>query len=271
MTDEEYAQIHNPAGLSQIFPLLLLCLEDNVAMRRGVFMAGLSAALLVVPLWGQRGGHGGMAGGGGRGVVVGAPRGGGVYGGGASHGAYGNRVIVTSGRYPSHSGRIRFCFGCNPWRWGWGWSPLASWGWSGGLGWSSAFDSSPQADPTNVYPSPDNTSAIIVDNQQRQIDRLDEEVARLRAERESDAARNSIPQPPPKAQILAKTVILYRNHHIEEIENYAIVGQTLWVFTEQRARKIPIAELDLPATINANDVRGIDFQLPTQQEKQESR
>ena len=233
-------------------------------MRRWVFMAALSAALLVVPLWGQRGGHGGMAGGGGRGAVVGAPRGGGVYGGGASHGAYGNRVIVTSGRYPFHSGRIRFCFGCNPWRWGWGWSgsPWASWGWgwSGGLGWSGAFDSSSaQADPTNVYPSPDNTSAIIADIQQRQIDRLDEEVARLRAERERDAARISAPQP----QIRAETVLVYRNHHTEDIENYAIVGQTLWVFTEQRARKIPIADLDVPATTKANDARGIDFQLPT--------
>ena len=66
-------------------------------------------------------------------------------------------------------------------------------------------------------------------------------------------------------------MILYRNHKIEELENYAIVGQTLWVFTEQRARKVPIAELDLPATINANDLRGIDFQLPRQQQKQGSR
>jgi len=32
------------------------------------------------------------------------------------------------------------------------------------------------------------------------------------------------------------------------VENYAIAGQTLWVFTEQRARKIPLADLDIPAT-----------------------
>jgi hypothetical protein len=198
-----------------------------------------------------------MAGGGGRG----APRGG-TYGGGAYHGPYGHGPYGHPGHFPSHSGRIRFCFGCNPWRWGWGWgwsgSPWASWGW----GWPSAFDSSSQADPASVNPNPDNTNAIIADIQQRQIDRLDDEVARLRAE--SAAARNAVPQPPPKAEPRAKTVILYRNHHTEEIENYAIVGQTLWVFTEQRARKIPIAELDLPATINANDVRGIDFRLPTQ-------
>ena len=221
-------------------------------------MAALSAALLVNPLWGQRGGHGGMAGGGGRGAAMGVPRG--AYGGGASHGAYGNRVIITSGRFPSHSGRIRFCFGCNPWRrgWGWGWSgsPWASWGW----GWPSAFDSSSQADPTNGYPSPDNTNAIIADIQQRQIDRLDDEVARLRAE--SDAARNSASQPTTQAQNRPKTLLVYRSHKVEEIENYAIVGQTLWVFAEQRARKIPLAELDMPATTHANDVRGIDFRLP---------
>lgn len=99
-------------------------------------------------------------------------------------------------------------------------------------------------------------------DQQREIDRLGEEVTRLRAERESEAARNSAPQPTTMAQVRAKTVLVYRNHKVEEIENYAIVGQTLWAFTAQRARKIPIAELDMPATTYANDVRGIDFQLP---------
>jgi len=56
-------------------------------------------------------------------------------------------------------------------------------------------------------------------------------------------------------------VLVFRDHHSEEIQNFAIVGETLWVFTEQRARKIPIAALDVPATTKANDSRGIDFRL----------
>src|SRR6516162_6481519 len=55
-------------------------------MRRWMFMAALSVILLGVPLWGQRGGHSGMAMGGARGgylAHVGAPQG--AYGGGGFH------------------------------------------------------------------------------------------------------------------------------------------------------------------------------------------
>lgn len=233
-------------------------------MRRWIFMAALSATLLVVPLWGQRGGHGGMAGGGVRGGPVGAPRGG-AYGGGAYHGGYGHGAYGHSGHYSYNSGHSRYYYGRYPWGWGYGWYgyPSASWGVYGGVGWSGAYDSDPaQADPAYVYVYPDTTNNYVADAQQREIDRLDEEVARLRAERDSGAGYSKA-QPSAKAQIRAETVLVYRSHHTEEIENYAIVGQTLWVFTEQRARKIPLAELDVPATIKANDARGIDFQLPT--------
>jgi hypothetical protein len=94
--------------------------------------------------------------------------------------------------------------------------------------------------------------------QQQEIDRLNDEVARLRAER---VPANSTPEPP-AAQIRADTVLVFRDRHSEEIGNYAIVGETLWVFTQQRARKIPIAELDIPAMTKANADRGIDFRLP---------
>jgi hypothetical protein len=235
-------------------------------MRRWVFMAALSAALLVVPLWAQRGGHGGMAGGGGRGAPVGVPHGGGAWGGGVFHGGYGHGPYGHPGHYPFYPGNNRFYPWRYPWGWGYGWYgyPWASSGLYGGIGWSGASYSYPvQPDPAYVYPYPDNTSSHVADIQQREIDRLDEEVARLRAERDSDLARNSAPQPPPKAQVRAETVLVYRNHRTEEIENYAIVGKTLWVFTERRSRKIPIADLDVPATAKANDARGIDFQLPT--------
>jgi hypothetical protein len=58
-----------------------------------------------------------------------------------------------------------------------------------------------------------------------------------------------------------KTVLVYRDGHKEEIVNYAIVGDELFDFTSGR-RKIAIAVLDIPATIKANDERGMDFQLP---------
>jgi hypothetical protein len=94
--------------------------------------------------------------------------------------------------------------------------------------------------------------------QQQEIDRLNDEVARLRAE----SALASPAQESPAAQILAETVLVFRDRHSEEIQNYAIAGNTVWVFTQERGRKIPIAELDVPATAKANADRGIDFRLP---------
>ena len=66
-----------------------------------------------------------------------------------------------------------------------------------------------------------------------------------------------------RAQIHAQTVLIYRDGHTEEVENYAIVGKTIWVFNESRAKKIPLTDLNLDATKRDNDDRGIEFVVPT--------
>ena len=57
------------------------------------------------------------------------------------------------------------------------------------------------------------------------------------------------------------TVLVFRDGHREEIANYAIMGSTLFVLSGPRAR-IPVAELDIPATERVNQNRGIDFKVP---------
>ena len=64
------------------------------------------------------------------------------------------------------------------------------------------------------------------------------------------------------------TVLVFRDQHKREIQNYAIVGQTLWNFSPQHAEKIPLADLDLAATVKANDDRGITFKVPAPGEAQ---
>ena len=120
-----------------------------------------------------------------------------------------------------------------------------------------------QSYPNYVYAYPDNSAAYAQDSQvqQEEIDRLNQEVARLREEQAPRQPPSPVPSPP-KAQVHAETVLVFRDRHTEEIQNYAIVGKTLWVFTEQRARKIPVAELDVPATTKANEDRGTDFRWP---------
>ena len=64
------------------------------------------------------------------------------------------------------------------------------------------------------------------------------------------------------------TVLVFRDQHQEQVQNYAIVGQTLWNFTPQRTEKIPLSDLDIPATQKANEGQGVEFRLPASSEGQ---
>jgi hypothetical protein len=59
------------------------------------------------------------------------------------------------------------------------------------------------------------------------------------------------------------TALVFKDGHQLEIENYAVVGQTLYDLTPGHSRKIALADLDLPATQKQNDDRGVTFQLPS--------
>ena len=64
------------------------------------------------------------------------------------------------------------------------------------------------------------------------------------------------------ASIIPATVLVFRDQHKQEIQNYAIIGQTLWSFGPPHTQKIPLADIDLPATIKTNDERGVSFHVP---------
>lgn len=98
----------------------------------------------------------------------------------------------------------------------------------------------------------------------REVDRLRDEVGRLREEQVSrEQARQAALQPRTLVEEKAPTTILvFRDARRSEIQNYAIVGQTLWAFTDQRAHKMPVADLDLEATKNVNEERGVEFRIP---------
>jgi hypothetical protein len=76
------------------------------------------------------------------------------------------------------------------------------------------------------------------------------------------------PHQPERTEAVSPTVLVFRDQHKQEVENYAIVGQTLWNFAPQRTEKIPLSELDIPATTKANEDRGVSFRLPGGQEGQ---
>jgi len=61
------------------------------------------------------------------------------------------------------------------------------------------------------------------------------------------------------------TILVFQDGHQVEIGNYAIVGDTLYNLSAPYvAHKILLAQLDLDATVKANEDRGYEFHLPNQ-------
>ncbi len=79
-----------------------------------------------------------------------------------------------------------------------------------------------------------------------------------------DAASEPVPPAETEEPVTEQpsTVLVFKDGHHSDVVNYAIVGDTLFDFADGRAKKIQLADLDLPATRKANDDRGVDFQIP---------
>jgi hypothetical protein len=65
------------------------------------------------------------------------------------------------------------------------------------------------------------------------------------------------PEPPP-----VPTLLIFKDGRKLELGNYAIVGTTLFDLTPGHSRRVPLADLDLEATRQQNEDRGVTFQLP---------
>jgi hypothetical protein len=72
----------------------------------------------------------------------------------------------------------------------------------------------------------------------------------------------SAPEPKPGEPV----VLVFRNGHQQEVTNYAIMGDSIYVFDGGR-KKIALADLDIAATQKANDDRGIEFEVPPSAKK----
>ena len=66
----------------------------------------------------------------------------------------------------------------------------------------------------------------------------------------------------PQVAVQPQTVLVFKDGHKANVDNYAIVGSTLFDFTGGLRHKIALADLNLTATAQQNDDRGVDFELP---------
>ena len=151
-------------------------------------------------------------------------------------------------------------------------------------------DTGVQAPQSSIAPaSNDSDLAAEVEQLRAEIDRLKRQINRLnsaveelqfeRAEATPVPARTTKPvakkgkTPAPSATLAAvtpadpdertpTTILVFHDGHRVEAQNYAIVGQSLWIYTQQDSKKVPLSDLDVTATKNANSDRGVVFQLP---------
>jgi hypothetical protein len=113
-----------------------------------------------------------------------------------------------------------------------------------------------QSEQETPPPAPAEDTALAL-----QVARLSDQVELLRQEQ---ASRVAPPAPPTAPQSEAEqqplpAILIYRDGHQGEVLNYAILGQTLWVFKDRSTRRIPLADLNLAATEKLNEQRGVDF------------
>jgi hypothetical protein len=286
-------------------------------MRRLISVAAFALAL-AVPVWAQRGAHGGGGGHVGGGMHVGgfAGHAGGGIGGGRSFSGMRSGGMRSSGmrsspafsRGPNRSFNRGFtrapfrdrgfrdrgfrnrgfgdrgfrgrrfrdfddfgfnnCFGfaCNNFAWG---SPWWGWGWYDPWLWGSWDEEDRRFDDEyyRQYDMADRWNEENLEEQRRlrQEERDgDQDSYAPRSSNRRSAADTSNQTPEP----VAATVLVFRDQHKQEVQNYAIVGQTLWAFSAGHTQKIPLANLDIPATEKANDDRGVTFHVPGANEGQ---
>lgn len=260
------------------------------------------ALFLTVPVWAQRGGggHGGFSGGGHAGGFGGhAGFSGGHAGGFGGHAAFsgghvgGMRSGAGFSRGVTRSSRATFssrpflhggfrgnnfhhgfhnrfrgrgfrnnCYGYACWGYGYPWGYYGyydPWLWDSGSSYDEDYDRD-QAIANDM-----NEQSL----EQQQMFRQEQ----ADGDRDLYARSAPTPNPAPSSQpqgtpIIPATVLVFRDQHQKEIQNYAIVGQTLWNFAPQHTEKIPLADLDLVATAKVNDDRGITFRVPASNEAQ---
>ena len=256
------------------------------------------ALFLAVPVWAQRGGggHGGFGGGhaggfGGHAGFSGGHVSSGHIGGShfsngmrsapgfsrgltrSAHAGFANDPFLHNGFHGHHGfhgsrfghrgfGHNCFGFGCG---WGWGYPWIYGgyydpfwWGDSG-----SSYDEDYERD--RALANEMNEQSL---GEQRMLRQEQADGDRDRYARSAPAPRNAPADDQQASATQPATVLVFRDQRKKEVQNYAIVGQTLWNFAPQHVEKIPLSELDLTATVKANDDRGVSFEVPASREAQ---
>jgi hypothetical protein len=112
---------------------------------------------------------------------------------------------------------------------------------------------------------------------QGQLQYMQQQIAEMRHDQEVQrdyVANQPVQAPAPSSAAPAAstpkddgppTTLVFRDGKRLETQNYAIVGDTLWLMASNgHMQKVPLSELDREATLKSNEDRGIEFRVPLQ-------
>lgn len=172
---------------------------------------------------------------------------------------------------------FRSCWGCWGWGYGWGYPYLYGgidpyWWWDNdsdsGYGYGDGYE--PESDSYNSgaynagpqygsgqYGSGPYANANDLYEQQDVPWRPDSDPGGDSNGHRAPAARHDDGN-----EAVPATILVFRDQHKQEVDNYAIIGQTVWMFSPDKTQKVPLSDLDIPATQKANDDRGVTFRVP---------
>jgi len=136
----------------------------------------------------------------------------------------------------------------------------------------------PQQLPQPPAPAASPVEPLLLENHNGQWVRVPtgSELTAIPQSTKPDSAMASAPNPgfvelpvaAPPLPALPPAVIVFRDGHTEEVAKYMIQGETLFTnadywSTGSWTRKIPLSDVDIPASLKLNKDRGTKFNLPS--------
>jgi hypothetical protein len=104
----------------------------------------------------------------------------------------------------------------------------------------------------------------------QRVEVLNNKLDRFLSANEESSHHAIIREAPRESNEQSTPILVFRDKHVEQVKNYAVVDKTLWIFDARTARKIPLSDLDLDATTKLNAERGIPLRDITDLSKRAS-
>lgn len=119
----------------------------------------------------------------------------------------------------------------------------------------------PPATPVKAEPLPDPMLLELRGNQWVRVTNFAESSNRA-------VAPESPVEEPAQVKPLPPAVLVFHDGHTEEVSSYSIIGGSIYTkanywTTGAWTRTVAIADLDIPATLERNQKRGVNFELPS--------